>query len=100
VRLVRFDDKTRNLNAELKQFLGEFLYNHESFKAARDRAQHELETLFEYYFTKPDMLPNGHLTRVSQLGLHRIVCDYIAGMTDTFASTKYAEISTSQKNAF
>jgi dGTPase len=96
-RLVEFDSDTRGKNQELKQFLHDHLYNHDVLRAAMKRAERELEELFEYYLAEPAMLPESHQSRISKLGLHRVVCDYIAGMTDPFARAKHSEVLSFQK---
>ena len=96
-RLVQFDSDTGVKNQELKQFLHRHLYSHEVLKAAMRRAQRELEELFEYYLAEPVMLPDSHQTRIPALGLDRVVCDYIAGMTDPFARAKHSEIMDLQR---
>jgi dGTPase len=97
LRLVQFDSDTHEKNQELKQFLHDHLYDHDVLKAAMKRAERELEELFEYYLTEPEMLPESHRLRISSLGIHRVVCDYIAGMTDSFARDKHNRISSLQK---
>lgn len=92
-RLFRFDAETDNLNGELKGFLGRYLYDHEVLKKARHSAERQLEGLFYYYLQNPDKLPASHCSRIEELGLNRVVCDYIAGMTDTFARATHAEIA-------
>jgi len=96
-RLVQLDAATCRKNQELKQFLHDHLYDHDVLKAAMKRAQHELEDLFEYYLADPATLPKSHQSRISTLGLHRVVCDYIAGMTDPFARAQHDRISSLQK---
>jgi len=91
-RLVAFDSNTREKNQELKQFLHDHLYDHDVLKAAMRRAQRELEEIFEYYLAEPEMLPESHRSRISKIGLQRVVCDYIAGMTDPFARAKHSEV--------
>jgi len=96
-RLVQFDKETAKKNRELKKFLHEYLYDHDVLRDAMKMAEHELEVLFEYYLAVPAMLPESHHSRIPVLGLHRVVCDYIAGMTDSFARAKHLEISSLQK---
>ena len=45
--------------------------------------------LFKLYVTKPEQLPPHVCKRVQEEGIHRAVCDYIAGMTDRFALDEY-----------
>jgi dGTPase len=92
-RLVGFDSATEEKNRELKRFLHHHLYNQEVLKAAMQRAKRELEELFAYYLAEPSLLPDSHRVRIQDLGVHRVVCDYIAGMTDSFARAKHAEIA-------
>jgi len=40
--------------------------------------------LFDFYVAHPDKLPESYLESLGRLPIHRIVCDYIAGMTDGF----------------
>lgn len=90
-RLLGFEKHIVAQNQELKNFLHRNLYYHEIMQHARKRAQHLLEELFHYYVENPHKLPESHNSRISILGLERIVCDYIAGMTDKYAQGKYAE---------
>lgn len=96
-RLVQYDLDTEGKNQELKQFLHHHLYVHDVLQAGLRRAEQELEDLFEHYLTEPGMLPMGHRSRISMLGLHRVVCDYIAGMTDPFARAKHSELMAFKK---
>ncbi len=87
-RLIRFDDQMGRLNSQLKEFLSRRLYNHPTLKRARQQAGALLERLFQYYLEHPKHLPPSHQERIGELSLHRVVCDYVAGMTDTFAKEK------------
>lgn len=91
-RLFQFDSETASLNREIKGFLSRYLYDHDVLKRARRSAEQQLEDLFEYYLRKPENLPSSHHQRIDDLGLNRVVCDYIAGMTDPFARLKHREI--------
>ena len=91
-RLLGLDEKTARLNRELKEFLHRNLYDHEIMREPRSKAQHLIEKLFHYYVENPRKLPESHSSRISVLGLERIVCDYIAGMTDNYAQVKYRAI--------
>ena len=91
-RLVGFDAKTDALNKELKDFLHRELYNHPQLRKARQSAGKIIEQLFRYYYRQPDRLPGSHFRRIGELSLHRVVCDYVAGMTDTFAASRYSDL--------
>ncbi|UCF38582.1 MAG: hypothetical protein JSU96_07010, partial [Acidobacteriota bacterium] len=91
-RIVGFDEETGKLNLELKRFLHRYLYRHEVLESARENAQQRLEDLFDFYMNEPRLLPGSHVDRITELGLHRVVCDYIAGMTDSYAAFRHDEI--------
>lgn len=91
-RLFEFEPSVREMNLELKQFLQQNLYNHGVLRSGRRNAQQQIEDLFRYYVRHPESLPQSHVERIAELGTERVVCDYIAGMTDPFAQSKHEEI--------
>lgn len=91
-RLFSYDPESGGFNDQIKSFLLDNLYDHGLLKSARNRAQKSIEDLFDYYVERPSTLPAAHRERVASLGVHRVVCDYIAGMTDSYAILKHQEI--------
>jgi len=92
-RLTRFEPDVAAYNQQLKQFLRSHLYTHPALKRAREDARSSIAGLFRHYVNYPQRLPEGHYSRIGILGIHRVVCDYIAGMTDLYARSRYAESS-------
>ncbi len=73
---------------DLKDFLFERVYlNAKQVKAEADKCRVVIERLFDYFMAHPDELPFGPPNKqgLSQQELARLVCDYIAGMTDRYA---------------
>ena len=91
-RLTGFSPEVSVLNRQLKQFLNGNLYNHPSLGGARAGAREHIQGLFAFYQENPDSLPGRYSSRIERSGLGRVVCDYIAGMTDTFAQLTYRRI--------
>lgn len=91
-RLLCFGGTIAQENHRLKEFLRQNLYSHEVLRRDRERARRMVRGLFEYYLEEPDSLPTSHYARLDGLERHRVVCDYIAGMTDKFAQARYAKI--------
>lgn len=91
-RLLGFDEEVARQNRELKQFLRRKLYDHKVIRKGRRHAECLLEELFDYYVQKPERLPESHQARARELPLHRVVCDYIAGMTDNYVRERHREI--------
>ncbi len=92
-RLARFEAEVAANNQQLKQFLRAHLYTHPALRKAREEARSLIERLFRHYEDYPQRLPEGHYSRIGTLGIHRVVCDYIAGMTDPYARSRYAASS-------
>ncbi len=74
---------------ELRAFLKTKLYRHYRVVRMSDKARRFLKALFEVYLSKPEQLPPGSQRRLKTDGKHRVVCDYLAGMTDRYAQEEY-----------
>jgi dGTPase len=48
--------------------------------------------LFGRYLSRPEDMPRVHRERAAREPLHRLVCDYIAGMTDKYLLRRHAEL--------
>jgi len=83
-RLARFTLSSHATNRQLKQFLHHFVYFSEPLAAERRRSASMLAELFEFYLADPGKLPESYLESLAIAPIHRVVCDYIAGMTDGF----------------
>lgn len=75
-------DETR----ELKDFLYQNMYRHPHVLAMQSEAERTVTSLFETFTSRPELLPEDVSSRIDRIGLPRAVCDYIAGMTDRFAT--------------
>ncbi len=78
--------------AELEKFLLQNFYHHESLLQTAEKVKGWLQRLFERLCKKPEIMPGYFQRFIPQQGLQRAVCDYIAGMTDRFASKMLEEI--------
>ncbi|MER3555245.1 MAG: deoxyguanosinetriphosphate triphosphohydrolase [Meiothermus sp.] len=77
---------------ELRDFLYSCLYRHHYVVRQVGKSKFVLERLFEAYTGDPYMLPPQARKAAETEGLHRAVCDYIAGMTDRYALEEYARL--------
>ena len=68
------------------------VYRNPVAKGEESKAKAMLQCLFEYYIDHPEALPPDFQPQLSFDGMERIVCDYIAGMTDNYAVDKFNEI--------
>jgi dGTPase len=76
---------------DLRAFMFERVYRNPTAKGEESKAQAMLLALFEFYRKNPDELPDDFRAGLEQEGRERMVCDYIAGMTDNYAVEKYNE---------
>jgi len=88
--LVRFSPGMRAASTELKQFLMQSLYRHPQVLQTTDWARQVVRELFDAYMQKPSAMPEQHVKRAD---LPRAVADYIAGMTDRFATKEHARLN-------
>lgn len=83
--MVSYSLEGNELFWELKDFLYRNLYRHWRVMRVNLKARRFVTELFEVYVNHPFILPDTVQVEIERKGLHRTVCDYIAGMTDRFA---------------
>jgi dGTPase len=90
--LVGFGQTMERQNSELKQFLLEHLYRHYRVIRMAEKGRRIIHDLFKVYADSPRQLPPAFSTRIATEGMPRVVCDYIAGMTDRFALEEHRKL--------
>lgn len=78
--------------AQLRQFLNQKLYQHYKVARMSNKARRFIQELFHCYVKNPEQLPPTSRGRIKKEGAHRVVCDYIAGMTDRYAQKEYRRL--------
>ena len=84
-KLVDFSSKIKQLRKPLRQFLMQKLYHHYRVVRMSTKAKRFIRELFCEYLRRPAQMPSEIQRRIPQEGVRRVVCDYIAGMTDRYA---------------
>ncbi len=92
-RLIRYSDELAEANRALRKFLYQNVYYHPRVSELNRRASEMLRQVFEAYLVDPDSLGDGATRRIEKEGLHRTVCDYIAGMTDRYLIEEYERVA-------
>jgi dGTPase len=87
--LIRYSPERRKLNIELRKYLYKNLYYNKIVNEPHIRAKRVLRELFTYYLKHPRDMGDQARKSIRKLGLHRAVCDYIAGMTDRYALSEH-----------
>lgn len=76
---------------ELESFLFDAVYRHRRLIPVREAAAMRLRTLFQVLQKSPGRLPLRFRTRSERLPVERVVGEYLAGMTDKFCDSQYAD---------
>jgi dGTPase len=92
-RLACFSPETRETSLELKRFLHEKVYQAPALVEGRRESACMIEELFQLFLDQPELLPETYREQASDQPLHRVVCDYIAGMTDIFFRRVYEQVT-------
>ncbi len=87
--VISFSAGLTEQREELRQFLKARLYRHYRVVRMTDKARRFIRALFEVYVSQPQQLPPGSQKRLKAEGAPRVICDYIAGMTDRYAQDEY-----------
>ncbi len=87
-----FSPEISGKKRELEKFLNENVYMHYRVARMADKARRFVEELFKAFVANPKQLPPDFQAWVEKVGIHRGVCDYIAGMTDRYAQDEYLRL--------
>jgi dGTPase len=87
-----FSSELSRKNRELKLFLHKNLYHHFKVERMRVKAERYIDELFQTYVRYPSLLPAKYGRKMDLYGRERVICDYIAGMTDRFALDEYKRL--------
>ncbi|MBL7224090.1 MAG: deoxyguanosinetriphosphate triphosphohydrolase [Candidatus Brocadiae bacterium] len=91
-RLFEFSSDVERHKNELEELLHEKLYGHYRVIRMTTKAKRFIRELFEAYLTDERQLPDDARGATPGEPLHRIICDYIAGMTDRYALDEYKKL--------
>jgi dGTPase len=90
--VVGFTEDLRRRNRQLKDFLYKNMYRHWRVVRMAVKAERIITDLFNAYRSEPAALPRHVQENITERGLERTICDYIAGMTDRFAIEEHRKI--------
>jgi dGTPase len=90
--VIGYSDDFQRRNRQLKDFLFSQLYRHYRVMRMAVKAEKIISDLFDAYRAESSMLPTHVQPLISERGLERTICDYIAGMTDRFAIEEHQKL--------
>jgi len=93
--LVAFSRDMAEDLSRLREFLHEHMYRHQRVNRTRAQAKRALSDMFTLFMEDPQSLPDewaGGAGGLDEAGRARLVCDYIAGMTDRYAIEEHRKL--------
>ena len=88
-RIVMVSKAMQAMRGPMREFLTTNLYHHYRVVRMSNKANRFITSLFNVYLDKSDQLPPTTQGRLKHEDEHRVICDYIAGMTDRYALDEY-----------
>jgi dGTPase len=68
------------------------VYSYVQLVADRSAAVSKMGELFSFLVEHPDRVSAGYRENLSEMPVYRVVCDYIAGMTDSYFTRTYESL--------
>jgi len=96
-RLAGFSPEVEEERREAKRFLYEALYNTKSLEPEKRLAEKVVSEVFAYLIAHPEALPSSYREKTGGESLARVVCDYIAGMTDHYVEDLHKKLMAGKK---
>jgi len=91
-RCVVLSANTQRQLEQAKRFLREHVYNHPRSREEDEKGRRLIRELVAVYLSDESALPERYRRRVPAEGVHRVICDYVAGMTDRFCRQAHADL--------
>ncbi|MCE5343246.1 MAG: deoxyguanosinetriphosphate triphosphohydrolase [Eubacteriales bacterium] len=89
---VRMSPEINEASEELRAFLFENVYNDSWRQEEEKRCDYVLSALYAHYVQNPSLMPAEYVQIVYQTGVDRAVCDFLACMTDRYATNDFTSI--------
>ena len=90
--LINMSHKMKNECSDIRSFLFDNVYNHKRLLQKRQDSEKIIFKLFKFFEKNFNQLPEDWLLKIKFEDKNRIICDYISGMTDRYASKLYKKI--------
>jgi dGTPase len=90
--LIAFSSKTQAGMEELGRLLYTSVYRTYAVVRMDSKARRLIRDLFEAYLAEPALMPERFSSRLSEQEPHRVICDYIAGMTDRYCQEEHRRL--------
>lgn len=89
---IRISDDILVAHNALHKFMFDYVYTNPICKSEENKAQNMIAKLYEHFCKNKDLLPEHYLNLAESFGINRAVCDYVAGMTDSYAIKVFTDL--------
>ena len=91
-KIVSFSKSMNEKRLPLREFLIKNLYQHYRVVRMSGKARRFMKDLFKIYLDQPEQLPPSSQLRLKKEIRFKVICDYIAGMTDRYALDEHKKL--------
>jgi len=88
-RIAKLTDEAANINTQLNRLLAGTVYTYAELVEDRKAALKKMGELFGFLVEHPERVSPGYRENLLEQPVHRVVCDYIGGMTDAYLILKH-----------
>lgn len=91
---IEMSEKMDQLVKDMRHFMFDHVYTNSAAKGEDSKAVSMIQSLYQYYFSHPEDMSKECIYLIDQGGerKEKVVCDYIAGMTDQYSIQKFQEL--------
>lgn len=86
---IKMAPEVEKAHNSLRSFMFEYVYTNPVAKGQESKAETLVQKLYGYYLKNLDRLPEFYRSLMEKFPRERVICDYIAGMTDQYAVNQY-----------
>jgi dGTPase len=97
--LFGFSPEVAQEQRQIRDFLFRNVYFSRELQPEKEQAEQIISELFEFFLKFPEELPASHQEKMRLEPLYRIVCDYLAGMTDSYITEQHRRLCTAARRA-
>ena len=90
--IILMSNEMKNECSEIRSYLYKNVYNHPKLLKKRSNAENIIFKIFDFYDKNFNKLPSDWFSKNETELKQRIICDYISGMTDRYATKLYKSI--------
>ncbi len=89
---VEMEEEIFKATHSLRDFLFERVYKHNKFRVEEEKADRMISSLYDYYKKRPELLPEFYVKELDKYDIDTVLCDYLSGMSDSYAVKSFSEL--------